>query len=132
MSADENTKTNHSNISDATQNMHKAINAAQRLIVDDDLEAWVANQNVSKGIYLVPALTRQEARVVKERMGVEMPRTQRAAAQWLQRSRRRRGLRLRKFSVLARLDWGACMARPARRRTQNMDPRCPLPNKFWL
>ena len=104
ISADENTKTKHRNISDANQNMHNAIKAAQRFIVDDDLEAWVAHQNVSKGINPAPALTLQEARVVKERMGVQAPRTHRGARQWLQRWRRRRELRLRKFPVLERLD----------------------------
>ena len=84
--------------------MHNAIKAAQRFIVDDDLEAWVAHQNVSKGINPAPALTLQEARVVKERMGVEAPRTHRGARQWLQRWRRRRELRLRKFPVLEPLD----------------------------
>ena len=104
ISADENTKTKHRNISDANQNMHNAIKAAQRFIVDDDLESWVAHQNVSKGINPAPALTLQEARVVKERMGVQAPPTHRGARQWLQRWRRRRELRLRKFPVLEPLD----------------------------
>ena len=39
ISADEDTKTKHRNISDATQNMRNAIKAAQRFIVDDDLES---------------------------------------------------------------------------------------------
>ena len=104
MRADEDTKHKHTNICDTNQSMHNAIRAAQRFIVDDDLESWVANQNVSKGINPVPALTLQEARVVKERMGVEAPRTHRGARQWLQRWRRRRELRLRKFPVLEHLD----------------------------
>ena len=64
-SADEDPKTNHRNIRDASQNMHNAIKTAQRFIVDDDLESWVAHQNVSKGINPVPALTLEEARVAK-------------------------------------------------------------------
>ena len=59
---------------------------------------------MSKGINLVLALALQEARVVKERMGVEAPRTHRGARQWLQRWRRRREVRLRKFPVLEHLD----------------------------
>ena len=83
--------------------MHNAIKQAKRFVVDDELESWVAHLNVSKGINPVPALTLQEARVVKQRIGVEAPRTHRGARQWLQRWRRRRELRLRKFPVLERL-----------------------------
>ena len=104
ISVDEHTKNKHTNISDRNQDMHNAIKQAQRFIVDDDLESWVAHQNVSKGINPVPALTLQEARVVKQRIGVQAPRTHRGARQWLQRWRRRRELRLRKFPVLEPLD----------------------------
>ena len=132
ISADENTKTKHRNISDANQNMHNAIKAAQRFIVDDDLESWVAHQNVSKGINPAPALTLQEARVVKERMGVQAPRTHRGARQWLQRWRRRRELRLRKFPVLEPLDerdmHGKATSQTNAKKTAHVSP----PNKFWL
>ena len=104
ISVDEDTKNKHTNISDRNQDMHHAIQQAQRFVVDDDLESWVAHQNVSKGINPVPALTLQEARVVKQRIGVQAPRTHRGARQWLQRWRRRRELRLRKFPVLEPLD----------------------------
>ena len=123
ISADENTKTKHRNISDANQNMHNAIKAAQRFIVDDDLEAWVAHQNVSKGINPAPALTLQEARVVKERMGVQAPRTHRGARQWLQRWRRRRELRLRKFPVLEPLDERDMHGKASSQTNAKNDPR---------
>ena len=125
ISADENTKTKHRNISDANQNMHNAIKAAQRFIVDDDLEAWVAHQNVSKGINPAPALTLQEARVVKERMGVQAPPTHRGARQWLQRWRRRRRLRLWRLHPGGLWMEGGYMARPARRRTRKIKPWLP-------
>ena len=102
-SADEDTKNKHKTIRDENQSMRSAITAAQRFVVDDDLESWVADQNVSKGINPAPALTLREARGVKERMGVQAPRTHRGARQWLQRWRRRRALRLRKFPVLEHL-----------------------------
>ena len=65
VSADEDPKTKHRNIRDASQNMHSAVKTAQRFIVDDDLESWAAHQNVPKGINPVPALTLEEARVAK-------------------------------------------------------------------
>ena len=104
LSADGETKARHSAISPANENMHNAIKAARRFVVDEDLDAWVAEQNISKGINPVPALTLQEASSVKDRIGVASPATRRGARQWMQRWRRRRQLRLRKFPVLERME----------------------------
>ena len=46
---------------------------------------------------LVPTAALQEARAMTQRIGVEAPRTHRGSRQWLQRWRRRRGLRLRRL-----------------------------------
>ena len=104
VSADEETKSRHSVISPANADLHNAIKAARRFVVDEDLDAWVAEQNISKGINPVPALTLQEASSVKDRIGVASPATRRGARQWMQRWRRRRQLRLRKFPVLERME----------------------------
>ena len=78
--------------------LHSAIEQARRFIVDEELDCWVADQNVSKGINPVPGITLREASMVKRRIGVDDPKTHRGARQWMQRWRRRRGLRLRKFA----------------------------------
>ena len=102
--ADEDTKRKQSQIHDTNKELHSAIEQAQIFIVDEELEAWVADQNVSKGINPVPAITLREAAIVKRRNGVVAPRTHRGARQWMQRWRRRRGLRLRKFPAIEPLD----------------------------
>ena len=71
---------------------------------DDELVFWVADQNVSKGINPVPAITLREASLLKRRIGVEDPKTHRGARQWMQRWRRRRGLRLRKNPAIEPLE----------------------------
>ena len=102
--ADVDTQATHTQIGDTNQSMHYAIKQARRFMVDEELEAWVSHQNVSKGINPVPAVTLREARVVKHRVGVDAPSTRRGARQWLQRWRRRRGVRLRKFPTTDPLD----------------------------
>ena len=82
---------------ETNKKLHGAIKRAQRFIVDEDLETWVAQQNVSKGINPVPTVILQEAKRVKHRAGAYRPTTHRGARQWLQRWRRRMGLRLRRF-----------------------------------
>ena len=49
------------------------------------------------GINPVQAIALQEARIVKQRIGVEAPQTHRGARQWLHRWRRRRGLRVWRY-----------------------------------
>ena len=84
--------------------LHNAIEQARRFIVDDELESWVADQNVTKGINHVPTITLRAAGIVKRRIGVDGPKTHRGARQWMQRWRRRRGLRLRKFPAIEPLE----------------------------
>ena len=95
MSADEDTKKKLTVIDVTNREAHSAIEQARRFIVDEELESWVADQNVHKGINPVPAITLREADLVKRRIGVDGPKTHRGAKQWMQRWRRRRGLRLR-------------------------------------
>ena len=99
ISADDDTKKKHTQIHDTNRELHSAIEQARRFIVDEELEIWVADQNVSKGINPVPAITLREASLVKRRIGVDETKTHRGARQWMQRWRRRRGLRLRKFAA---------------------------------
>ena len=103
-SADEGTKEAHTQIAATNKHLHGAIKRAQRFIVDEQLESWVAEQNVSKGINPVPALTMRQAAVVKRRTGVAIPRTRKGARKWMQRWRLRRGIRLRKFPAIEPLD----------------------------
>ena len=71
--ADEDTKNAHTHIHETSRQMHGAIKQSHRFIVDEDLESWVADQNVSKGINPVPALTLRQAGLVKRRLGVDAP-----------------------------------------------------------
>ena len=103
-SAEEDAKEAHRKATTMNKKLHGAINRAQRFIVDEQLESWVAEQNVSKGINPVPALTMREADVLKRRNGVAIPRSRKGARKWMQRWRLRRGLRLRKFPAIDPLD----------------------------
>ena len=57
VSADEATKNAHTQLDETNRQLHTAIQQAQRLIVDEELESWVADQNVGKGINPVPTVT---------------------------------------------------------------------------
>ena len=100
VSADEATKNAHTQLDETNRRLHTAIQQAQRFIVDEELESWVAEQNVGKGINPVPGVTLQEAGRLKRRFGVDVAKTRKSDRQWMQRWRRRRGLRLRKFPAI--------------------------------
>ena len=104
VSADEATKNAHTLLDETNRRLHTAIQQAQRFIVDEELESWVADQNVGKGINPVPGVTLQEAGRLKRRLGVDVARTRRGDRQWMQRWRRRMGLRLRKFPAIEPLE----------------------------
>ena len=76
---------------------------AQRFIVEADLEAWVEDQNVQKGINPAPSLLLRQASMLKTSRGVSLPPTRRGERRWMQRWRSRRGLQLRKFPAQERL-----------------------------
>ena len=95
--ADEATKNAHTQVDEANRRMRVAVEQAQRFLVDQELESWVADQNVRKGINPVPSLTLEEAGRLKRRFGVQIPRTRKGDRAWMRRWRRRMGLRLRKF-----------------------------------
>ena len=97
-------KDSHRIMDDTNQKMHSAIKQAQRFLVDVDLEAWVEDQNVSKGINPVPAIVLQEANIIKQRIGVDVPGKHLSARQWMQRWRGRCGMKLRKFPAIEPLD----------------------------
>ena len=100
VSADEATKNAHTHLDETNGRLYRAIQQARRFVVDEELECWVADQNVGKGINPVPGVTLQEAGRLKRRFGVEETKTRRGGRQWMQRWRRRRGLRLRKFPAI--------------------------------
>ena len=97
MHAGEDRKNKQTNVGDTHQSKHNAIKQAKRFIVEEELKSWAAHQNASEGINPVPTAAFQEARVATQRIGVEAPPTHRVSRQWLQRWRRRRGLRLRRY-----------------------------------
>ena len=83
--ADGYTKKMHSQIAETNEKSHGAIQRAQRFIGDAELESWVAQQNVCKGINPLPADTFREAKLEKRRSGVDVPKTHRGAMTWIQR-----------------------------------------------
>ena len=103
-SADDDAKRAHTQICEANRQLHGAIKQAQRFMVDEELEAWVADQNVGKGINPVPANTLREAAAVKGRIGVDALNTHRGARQWMRRWRQSRGLRLHKNPAIEPLE----------------------------
>ena len=104
VSAGEDTKNMYSTIGETNKKLHGAIKRAQIFIVDEDLEKWVAFQNVTKGINPVPAMTLQEAKLARHRAGMDVPPKHQSARKWLQRWRRRMGLRLRRFPAIEPMD----------------------------
>ena len=57
VSADEATKNAHTHLDETNGRLHAAIQQARRFVVDEELESWVADQNVGKGINPVPGVT---------------------------------------------------------------------------
>ena len=87
----------------ASNNVQNCFNQAQRFNVDAGLEAWVADQNIQKGINPAPSLTLRQASMLKASLGVNAAPTRRGERRWMQRWRARRGLQLRKFPAQERL-----------------------------
>lgn len=83
--------------------MHNAIVQARRFTVDGTLEAWVDTQNVKKGINPSPGIVMQQAVALKSRIGVEHPANRQSSRRWLQRWRRRCGIKLQRGNVRERL-----------------------------
>ena len=83
--------------------MQNAFKQARRFTVEADLETWVEDQNVQKGINPAPGLLLRQASMLKAALGVSAARTRRGERRWMQRWRSRRGLQLRKFPAQERL-----------------------------
>ena len=83
--------------------MQNAFRQAQRFTVEVDLEGWVEDQKVHKGINPAPGLVLRHASMLKASKGVGAASTCRGERRWLQRWRSRRVLQLRKFPVQERL-----------------------------
>ena len=101
--ADDATKQSHRVKEGASIKMQNAFKQAQRFNVDAGLEAWVADQNIQKGINPAPSLLLRQASMLKASLGVNAKGTRRAERRWMQRWRARRGLQLRKFPAQERL-----------------------------
>ena len=110
--------------------MHSAIQRARRFLVDLDLEEWVHEQNVQRGISPVPTVVLRAAAAAKRRRGVEVPRQHSSSRRWLQRWRTRCGLRLRRFKALEVLPEAVLRkkAKPRRGPTPNQ-PDPPFPDR---
>ena len=126
--ADAATRQVHRDIDDSNEKMHSAIKQARRFIVDLDLEAWVENQNIHKGITPGPALLLRHATVVKARLGVESPKSHNGARRWMQRWRARCGLMLRSFPALERLSVAQMHSKA---RHQAYGKAIHEPDKMW-
>ena len=87
----------------ASNNVQNCFKQAQRFNVDAGLEAWVADQNIQKGINPAPSLLLRQASMLKASLGVNAAATRRGERRWMQRWRARRGLQLRKFPAQERL-----------------------------
>ena len=98
--ADAATKKSHRVFDAANDKMRNAIKQARRFTVDLNLETWIEEQNVQKGINPTTSNVIRQANAEKHRAGVDIPSAHRASKQWLRRWRLRRGLRLRKCPAL--------------------------------
>ena len=101
--ADDATKRSHLVTGEASIKMQNAFRQAQRFTVEVDLEGWVEDQKVHKGINPAPGLVLRHASMLKASKGVGAASTCRGERRWLQRWRSRRVLQLRKFPVQERL-----------------------------
>ena len=125
--ADPVTMHKYSILDDTNRKMHSSIRRAQRFLVDLDLEAWVDEQNVQRGITPAPAVVLREAAAAKRRRGVEVPHRHRSSRRWLQRWRTRCGLRLRRFKAHEVLPAAELRKKAEHRRDQNPSrPEPPL------
>ena len=100
---DDATKRSHLVMNGASIKMQNAYKQAQRFSVELNLEEWVDDQNVHKGINPSPALVLRQASMLQASKGVSTASSRRGQRRWLQRWRKRRGLQLRKFAVQERL-----------------------------
>ena len=116
ISADEATTNAATQLDETNRRLHTAIQQAQRFIVDEALESWVADPNVGKGINHVPGITLQETGQVKRRFGVDVPETPQGARQWMQRWHAAGGSDCGNFLTSKLWRTTTCMARFARRR----------------
>ena len=83
--------------------LYKAIKQARRFVVDTDLEAWVDDQNVRKGINPLPRSLLQKTIAVKRHLGIEPTANHWSARRWMQSWRKRRGIQLRRGAVREQL-----------------------------
>ena len=102
-SADATTRERHRVISDDNAGLHKAIRSATKFLVDAELENWVEEQNVQKGISPTPGVMIGRANEIKTKHGVLTPRSRKGCRRWVARWRRRRTVRLRLLPTQQRI-----------------------------
>lgn len=102
-SADAATRTRHRVISDDNVQLHKAITTANKFMVDAELEHWVEEQNVKKGISPAPGVLITRANEIKSKHGVPAPTGRKGCRKWMARWRRRRAAQLRSLPTRERI-----------------------------
>ena len=103
LSADAVTKEMHIVMSDRNGDMHTAIRKATRFKVDIELEAWVEDQNMQKGISPVPSVFLRRANEMKAAHGLQIPKTHKGSRKWMARWRVRRAVKLRLLPARERI-----------------------------
>ena len=87
-------------VTDAEKQKKRAVTEGRRVLAESDLESWVRDQNIRKGISPMSSVVLERANRALGKAGVAGARTRKAGFQWLRRWRRRWGLRLRKLPPL--------------------------------
>lgn len=102
-SADAATRSRYREKTDDNVKLHKAIDTANKFMVDADLEHWVDEQNVKKGINPSPAVVITRANELKLRHGVSASSSRRGCRKWMARWRKRRAVQLRSLPTRERI-----------------------------
>ena len=103
ITADAITRERHRVVRDDNAKLHKAIKTAIKFMVDAELEYWVEEQNVVKGISPAPGIIINRANEIKTKLGVLTPKSRKGCRKWMARWRRRRTVRLRTLPTQQRI-----------------------------
>ena len=93
--ADATTRERYRVISDDNVCLHNAIRTANKFMIDAELEGWVENQNIQKGISPAPGVMISRANEIKTKFGVLTAKSRKGCRKWVARWRRRRSVHLR-------------------------------------
>lgn len=73
----------------------QALSAARKFLVDYKLEAWVEEQNLTRGLSPLSSLVANQARILARENGATLPTKKCSWKKWMQRFRLKHGLRLK-------------------------------------